>query len=154
MIGLFLHHSNSCRHTNAHTYIHIRKRVCSESVDGGRPADSAVQRVSAPFLCQFVHCKQVCVCVCWGGGGLRLKGKGGFKWEISQKPILVNVGHEVQRSFLLHQPLLQFCSNDLLLILFCRKHQCVWSGCKSGWQVWESKPRWSEDRGNKRRGPR
>lgn len=33
-------------------------------------------------------------------------GVGGVKWEISQKPILVNVGHEEQRSFLPRQPLL------------------------------------------------
>lgn len=38
-----------------------------------------------------------------GGGEGREEG---FKWEISQKPILVNIGHGVQGSFLLHQPLL------------------------------------------------
>ena len=34
--------------------------------------------------------------------------------------------------------------SKLLLIMFYCKHQSV--SCKSGWQVWGSKPGWSEDK--------
>jgi len=38
-------------------------------------------------------------------------------------------------------------NNNLLMIMLYCKHQSLWSGGKSGWQVWKSKPRSSRGQG-------
>lgn len=63
MVGLLLNHSNSCRQTYTHTYIHIHKKSVFWVCRWSWPGDSSAcwtqpQRVSSPFLFQFVHCKQ------------------------------------------------------------------------------------------------
>lgn len=136
MVGLLLGHTNPCRHAYTHIHTYTQKSVfwvCRWSWPGDSAVYWTLQQFRGSSLLFFVSLFTVSRSGGWSGG-----------WGCSQKPILVNVGQGVQGSFLLHQPLLH--AIIICYWLFTIVHISLWSSCKSGWQVWGSKPRWSEDR--------